>query len=145
MSNKSNFPYKTLIWALVTLIALFLFKNQFKKDSNNTSELNIMGVTIKTNDKNAQRLKDSLNRYKTEVDKTITDLTNQLSENESDIKQLVLNNADLKKQITSCTGEKVEQTPVFVGTDIIKMLKKNNELKAKTNEIKKVDILSYKK
>ncbi|KJD36329.1 hypothetical protein PW52_07010 [Tamlana sedimentorum] len=145
MSDKSNFPYKTLIWALVALIALFLFKSQFENLLTNASELNIMGVVIKTNDKNAQRLKDSLNRYKTEVDKTITDLTDQLSENEADIKQLVLNNSDLKKQITSCTGDKVNQTPVFVGTDIMKMLKRNNELKAKTNEIKKVDILSYKK
>lgn len=144
MSNKSNFPYKTLIWALVALIALFLFKNQFENLISNASELNIMGVVIKTNDKNAQRLKDSLNRYKTEVDKTITDLTDQLSENETDIKQLVLNNADLKKQITKCTGNNVNQTPVFVGTDIMKMLKKNDELKAKTNQIKKVDILSYK-
>ncbi|KJD31409.1 hypothetical protein PK35_14970 [Tamlana nanhaiensis] len=144
MSDKSNFPYKTLIWALVALIALFLFKSQFENALTNATEINILGVVIKTNDENALRLRDSLVHYKKEVDQTVTDLSAQLSLQEKSLNQLIINNKDLKDKLKTCNIE-VNQPSTLIGTDIFKMLKKNSELKNQIDAIKKVEIMAFKK
>ncbi|MEO9511870.1 MAG: hypothetical protein ABJN84_08885 [Flavobacteriaceae bacterium] len=54
--NKTNFPFKTLIWAFLIIAVLFLFKPQVEKLLENSEAIEVLGVKIKVSTSESEEL-----------------------------------------------------------------------------------------
>lgn len=53
---KENFPFKTLIWAVVLLLSFIIFKSEVKNLLSNAVEVSILGNTVKVSEKESEEL-----------------------------------------------------------------------------------------
>jgi len=134
MSNQEitgmNFPYKTLIWAALALIAIFLFKGELKGLLSNAEELSLFGIDLKVGKEKAQRLTDSIVKYKDEL----IAINDQMEQQESVIRSLKEKNTNLANRASSCP--QVRGQAEALNADYQKVLDTSNEIKSKTASLR---------
>lgn len=135
MEDKSNFPFKTLIWALFAALALFIFKGELKQLLSNAEELNVFGVEIKASKEKVNKLKDSIQNYQTKI----VDLSIQITSQQQKISSLDALKTELEKDLAKCPGAK--ESAVLFNSKINQILKTNTELKTKSDKLKNINIL----
>jgi len=135
MENKSNFPFKTLIWALFAIIVLFVFKPELKQLITNAQEFNVFGIEIKTSEDKFNKLQDSILNFKTKI----TDLSQEISNNQSKIDALKAIKTKMESDLAKCP--EVKQSAVVFNRQLNQIFKSNQELKIKSDRLKNVEIL----
>lgn len=135
-SKASGFPYKSLIWALVTVLSIFLFKDELKQLLNHSEELTVFGVSVKTSKKEVIKLTAAIEGYQGQV----SELIEQLDTQEFKVNQLEKLKEKLEKDIAKCP--EVEKSTRLLNTEIDKIFKSNNTIKSKTDQLKSVKIIT---
>lgn len=136
MSNeKTQFPYKTLIWALLAALALFLFKPQIENLLTDAEHITLFGIEIKTNKEQAQKLADSINEFKDKIEGLSTQITAQ----QDHIKTLDQLRSKLEKDLEKCPDARVNAQQYNI--QLNEIFKANNELKTKSDNLKNIKIL----
>lgn len=98
--NKTNFPFKTLIWAFLVLAVLFLFKPQVEKLLENSEEIDVLGVKIKVSTSESKELL----QVQKEFDKQSIALNEKIDQQDMAIDSLNGLAANLKGEIQGCAG-----------------------------------------
>lgn len=127
--KERAFPFKTLIWALVVLVAFFIFKTEVKGLLSNSSEVNIFGVHIKVSEAESEDLLLAQEAFENEVAVFNEKIANQDATITS-LNDLVGN---LKGEIAGCS--QAETTAFKLNARIM-------DLKSMGNTIKNEKILS---
>lgn len=136
MSNeKTQFPYKTLIWALLAALALFLFKPQIENLLTDAEHITLFGIEIKINKEQAQKLADSIHQFKDKIEGLSTQITAQ----QEHIKTLDQLRSKLEKDLEKCPDARVNAQQYNI--QLNEIFKANNELKTKSDNLKNIKIL----
>ena len=133
---KSLFPYKTLIWAIVAVIAIFLFKSELGGLLKNAEKLSLFGIDIEVGKKQADKLSAAINAY--ELD--IASFNDQVVAQQGQIEDLERLKTKLQREIANCpnAGASVRQ----LNLEYDKIFKANTELKKKSDAIKDTKIIT---
>lgn len=136
--EKKQFPYKTLIWALVALVALFLFKTEIAGLLKDSEEVNIFGINIKVTKDQSDKLLLAQNefRQKEEV------LNQKIEGQEMVMDSLSLLTSNLAGQIEGCQAAK--STAVKLNSNIRKLESLNGTIKRDQIELKDYQIIQMK-
>lgn len=135
MEVKPNFPYKSLIWALFAIIAIFLFRDELKKLITNTEHLSVFGVEIKASPEKANKLLDSIRSFET----TVAALSNQLASQQNKIKKLDKLKEELEEDLARCPDAK--ETSIKFNKQVSKIFDANLSMKAKSDKLSSTSIL----
>ncbi len=133
--KKASFPYKTLIWATLALVALFLFKPELKSLLSSAEEVSLFGMEFKVGKEKAAKLEIAIQRYKKEID----DFNVQMNEQQKHIAKLEEIKTDLESSIADCpsTRENAQQ----LNTELGIIMRTNKVLKQKSDVLKNTTIL----
>lgn len=135
MEGKSNFPFKTLIWALFAVIVLFVFKPELKQLITNAQEFNVFGIEIKTSEDKFNKLQDSIFNFKTKI----TDLSQEINSNQSKIDALKALKIKMEEDLDKCPD--VKASSIVFNKQLNQIFKNNQELKMKSDRLKNIQIL----
>ncbi|CAH8289724.1 hypothetical protein EV196_107222 [Mariniflexile fucanivorans] len=135
MEEKTSFPFKTLIWALVAVIVLFVFKGELKGLITNAEEFKVFGIEIKASKEQVNKLQTAITSYETKI----TDLTSQITTQENQIQSLHEVKTQLEKDLAKCPA--LEKNAVIFNAQLNKIFKSNDEIKTQSDQLKKVEIL----
>ncbi|WP_372756193.1 hypothetical protein [Mariniflexile sp.] len=135
MEEKTSFPYKTLIWALVAVIALFVFKEQLQHLLTNAEEFKVFGIEIKASKEQVNKLQDAIISYETKI----TDLTSQITTQENQIQSLYDVKIQLEKDLAKCPS--LEKNTLLFNSQLNKIFENSDEIKTKSDKLKNVEIL----
>lgn len=133
--KKTSFPYKTLIWAVLALIALFLFKPELKSLLSSAEEVSLFGMEFKVGKEKAAKLEIAIQRYKKEID----DFNIQMEEQQKHIVKLEEIKTNLENSIAECpsTRENAQQ----LNTELGIIMRTNKVLQQKSDVLKNTQIL----
>lgn len=133
--NNSNFPYKTLIWAILATIALFIFKPELKVLITGADHIIMFGIEIKTNKEQARLLTDSIHQFEIKIDNLSTQITSQ----QEKIRVLDRLKVKLESDLETCPSakENIKQYSNQLNT----VFQGNIALKAKSDNLKSIQIL----
>ncbi|TAI49588.1 hypothetical protein [Flagellimonas allohymeniacidonis] len=137
--DKKPFPYKTLIWAVVAVAALVLFKPQIANLLLNSNEIDVFGVSIKVNDKQSKEL---LNAQKDFEDQA-ADLNQKIINQDMAIDYLNLLASNLSGQIQGC--QDAQSTAKQIDSSIRNLNILNKNLKKEPFLLKDYQIIRAKK
>ena len=135
MEGKPNFPYKTLIWALFALIALFVFKNELKRFLTDAEKLSVFGVEINASREQVNKLQDSIQNFET----TVADLSSQITNQQNKINDLDQLKTQLEQDLAECPEAKI--TAIRFNEQVSKIFNANKDLKTKSDKLKNSSIL----
>jgi septal ring factor EnvC (AmiA/AmiB activator) len=135
MEDRTNFPFKTLIWVLFAALALFIFKGELKQLLTNAEELNIFGIEIKASKDKVNRLQDSIQSFEIKI----TELSNQITNQQRKISSLDDLKTELEKDLAKCPDAK--RSAVLFNSQFNQILSTNTELKTKSDNLKDIKIL----
>ncbi|MEK6154560.1 hypothetical protein WIW50_14920 [Flavobacteriaceae bacterium 3-367] len=121
--KERSFPYKTLIWAVVALAALFLFKTEVKGLLVNSSEVNIFGVHIKVSEKESKNLLLAQEAFEDEV----AVFNQQIASQDATISSLNELVGTLRGEIDGCT--EAEGTALKLNAQIMDLNTMNRTIK----------------
>ena len=136
-THTSNFPYKTLLWVLFAALALFIFKSELKGLLSNAEELNIFGIEIKTGKEKAIKLKNKIANF----EENITQLSSQITSQQSQIKALNNLRVQLEKDIANCPD--AEEKTILFNAKVKQIFDNNKALKVQSDRLKDIKILRY--
>jgi septal ring factor EnvC (AmiA/AmiB activator) len=134
-TQKSNFPYKTLIWVLFAVLALFIFKPELKQLLNNAEELTVFGIEIKAGKEKAHKLEVAIEKFKN----NIADLSSQITDQQDRINSLNKLKKELEKDIANCPDAK--KSTLLFNAQVMQIYDKNKTLKTQSDKLKNVKIL----
>ena len=137
--DKTTFPYKTLIWAVVAVAALILFKPQIANLLLNSNEVDVFGVSIKVNDKQSEEL---LNAQK-DFEEQAADLNQKIMSQNMAIDSLNLLASNLSGQIQGC--QDAQSTAKKIDSSIRNLNILNKNLKKEPFLLKDYQIIRAKK
>nr|WP_299174658.1 hypothetical protein [uncultured Allomuricauda sp.] len=109
--DKKTFPFKTLIWAVVVLTVLFLFKPEIARTIVNSQEIDVFGVKIKVSEQQSEELLIA----QTEFEAQAKDLNAKIQKQEVAMDSLNLLAVNLSGQIQGCqdaqnTSKKIDSS-----------------------------------
>lgn len=133
--QKTNFPFKTLIWALFAVLIVFLFKEELKYLLSNTEELTVFGVVIKANKEEAIALETVIHNFEEEI----TGLSNQITDQQERIKLLNELKRRLEEDVANCPDVK-EDVATF-NKQFTQIFKSNDALKMRTDKLKDIKMV----
>ncbi len=131
----SSFPYKTLIWAALALIAMFLFKGELKGLLERADEVAIFGIELKVEKEQALKLETAIKSYKDKM----ADFNDQIAMQQERIASLENLKNQLEDDIANCPSAKANAE--LLNLEVGKIFKANTELKQKTEVLKNTTIL----
>lgn len=97
-TNVKSFPYKTLIWALLALAAMFLFKTEFKDLLSKADEVSLFGIELKVGKEKAAELEKAITTYKDQI----TAFNKRMTEQQDHIKNLEALKSGLEQDVANC-------------------------------------------
>nr|WP_299070397.1 hypothetical protein [uncultured Allomuricauda sp.] len=127
--NKTNFPFKTLIWAFLIISILFLFKPQVEKLLENSEEIEVLGVKIKVSTSESEELlkvqKDfekqsfAFNEKITQQDMAIDSLNDLAANLKGEIQgcaeaESITNQIDMKIKNLNTLNRTIKRQPLLV-------------------------------
>ncbi|NER16545.1 hypothetical protein [Spongiivirga citrea] len=133
--KKASFPFKTLIWAILALVALFLFKPELKSLLSSAEEVSLFGMEFKVGKEKAAKLEIAIQRYKSEID----DFNVQMDEQQKHIAKLEEIKTNLENSITDCPGTQEDARKLNMELGII--MRTNKALQQKSDVLKNTKIL----
>jgi septal ring factor EnvC (AmiA/AmiB activator) len=139
MDKKSDFPYKTLIWVLFAVIALFAFKPELKQLLGDAEELSVFGVNIKAGKEKVKKLEQAIQNFNLQV----TQLSDEIAAQQSRIATLNKLKTTLEKELVNCPG--AQKTTATFNREFTKVYAKTNALKVQSDKLKNIKILDYSK
>lgn len=135
-----NFPYKTLIWALVTVSALVIFRNDLSGMISNTEEFTIFEkITLKVSKSESKALKIA----QVEYEKKIDSLNYRINIQNRDIVALDSLSDKLSSQIKDCNNSKALTDSMRTKFNRINMASKY--LKVQSDVLKNTKMIRKKK
>ena len=137
--DKTTFPYKTLIWAVVAVAALILFKPQIANLLLNSNEVDVFGVNIKVSNKQSEEL---LNAQK-DFEEQAADLNQKIISQDMAIDSLNLLASNLSGQIQGC--QDAQSTAKKIDSSIRNLNILNKNLKKEPFLLKDYQIIRAKK
>ena len=137
--DKKTFPYKTLIWAIVVLVGLFLFKPEIARLISNSQEIDVLGVKIKVSEKQSEELLAAETEFETQK----KDLTVKIQKQEIAMDSLNLLASNLSGQIQGC--QDAQSTAKKIDSSIRNLNILNRDLKKEPFLLKDYQIIKAKK
>ena len=134
-NQKPQFPYKTLIWAVLAALALFLFKPQIEILLTDAEHITVFGIEIKTNKIQAKKLTDSITQFQNKI----AGLSTQITTQQEHIKTLDRLRSKLEKDLEKCPDAKANVERYNI--QLNEIFKANSELKTKSDKLKDIKIL----
>ena len=95
---KRSFPFKTLIWAVVVLAIVFLFKDQLAQVIGNSKNIEVFGVKIAVSEQEIEALLAEQENY----EKQLVELDQELKQHGQTISSLNGLIARLKQSSENC-------------------------------------------
>lgn len=135
--EAKSFPYKTLIWALVALIALYLFKNEIIHLLYNSTEIEIFGIRFKASDDQVVELKAAQADFIEQEEA----LKKRILEQEVAMDSLNLLAANLSGQIQGC--QSAQSTATKIDSSLNKLKDINRTLKSEPFLMKSQPIIKF--
>ncbi len=96
--KAKGFPYKTLIWASLALVAMFLFKTEFKDLLSKADEVSLFGIELKVGKEKAEELEKAITKYKDQI----TAFNEQMTEQQDHIQKLETLKQGLEEDLAAC-------------------------------------------
>ncbi|NKI33146.1 hypothetical protein [Croceivirga thetidis] len=137
MENK-QFPYKTLIWALVALVALFLFKTQIAGLLEDSEEVNVFGIGIKVSKDESDKLLLAQNEFRDKEE----ELNQKIEQQEVVMDSLNALAKNLAGEIQGCQA--AQSTAVKLNSNIRMLENLNGTIKREQVELKDYQIIQRK-
>lgn len=134
--DATKFPYKTLIWAVFGLIAIFLFKPELKLLISHAENVSVFGVEITASREKVQKLHDSIQNF----ENTIADLSNQLTKQQDKLKDLDELKTKLENDLAECP--KAKEASALLNRQVRQLSTTNHELINKSDQLAKSNILT---
>ncbi len=134
--TSSGFPYKTLIWALFAVVALFLFRNELKGLLNRSEELSLFGINVKTSEGEIAKLTDSIQIHQDRILSLVEEVEGQ----EEEIAKLKQLKDQLARQASNCPG--IENNTKLLNAEYGRILRNNSIIKKKADELKSVKMIT---
>lgn len=125
-----NFPYKHLIWAVVTVIALLLFRGAWNHIIFKMEEVEILDkVTIKVSQADAKLLEEE----KDKLHREIADLKSTVTSQQAQLASLSKSADRLTEELKDCGGKEEEAVAFKASVDSMrstneKVLRRSNVL-----------------
>ncbi|KQC31345.1 hypothetical protein [Flagellimonas eckloniae] len=119
--DKKTFPFKTLIWAVVAIAALVLFKPEIGNLLNNSNEIDVFGVNIKVSDQQSEELLKEQKKFEEQA----SDLNEQIKNQDTAIDSLNLLASHLAGQIQGCQGAQSTAKKIDSSIRNLNILNKN--------------------
>ena len=129
--TTSHFPYKTLIWALLAALTLFIFKPQIEMLLTDAEHIVVFGIEIKTNKEQANKLTDSIQQFETQINS----LSGQITTQQNQIKTLDRLRAKLENDLKKCPD--AQENVKEYSLQLNQIFKANTELKTKSDVLKR--------
>lgn len=136
---SKTFPFKTLIWAIVAIAALFLFKPEIAKLLLNSNEIDVFGVNIKVSEAQS----DELLRAQKEFEQQASHLNEKIKNQDMAIDSLNLLASNLSGQIQGC--QDAQSTAKKIDSSIRNLNILNKNLKKEPFLMKDYQIIKAKK
>ena len=133
--GKSNFPYKTLIWASLALVALFLFKTEVGGLLSRASEVSLFGIELKVGKEQAAKLEVAIQGYKDQIN----GFSEQVAMQQERIQELEGLRERLQQDIENCPDAK--ESSAMLNAQFVKILEANTDLKQRSDVLKDTRIL----
>ena len=134
-NKKSNFPYKTLIWASLALIALFLFKTEVGGLLSRASEVSLFGIELKVGKEQAAKLEIAIQGYKDKIN----GFSEQVAMQQERIHSLEGLREQLEQDIANCP--KAKESAVKLNAEFSKIFEANAEIKERSDILRDTRIL----
>ena len=131
-----TFPYKTLIWAVVVVICLFLFKQPLMAMLSNTEEITILGNTLKVSKDESNALKESEQEYQGKIN----ELNTMIGQQDSTIQVLTQQTNNLLADVQDCAQAK--EAAKSVNSSLTHLNAANAQIKDRSAVIDRIKILS---
>lgn len=135
-SNRSgsSFPFKTLIWALLALVAIFLFKNEIKGMLNDAEKLTLFGIEIQTGKETAAKLEAAAAKYNDQITALMQEISNQ--------QMKIENIEELKKQLEENIPDcpEAQKTADLINANVQDMVILKKDIRLKSNVLKDIKI-----
>lgn len=133
--TAGNFPYKTLIWAVFALAALFLFKGELKSMLLQADEVAIFGIELKVGKEKAVKLESAIQGYEDQI----AEFNEQITKQQEHIKGLEKLQDRLEDDIASCP--EARENAKLLNMEYAKIFKANTDLQKQTDVLKNTKIL----
>ncbi|MBT8183743.1 MAG: hypothetical protein KJN76_02795 [Eudoraea sp.] len=133
--SKSNFPYKTLIWATFALIAIFLFRGPIADLLIRANEVSVFGIELKVGEAQAAKLEIAIQSYKDQID----GFSEQVTQQQEQIQNLEILKGQLEEDIAGCPDAK--ESTEKLNIEFTRILEANNDLKIRSDVLKDTKIL----
>ena len=133
---KAAFPYKTLIWAVVAVIAIFLFKSEIGGLLSKAEKLSLFGIDIEVGKQQAEKLSSAIAEYELDIE----DFNKQVAEQQGQIEALEALKGRLQREIANCPSARPSVRQLNLEFD--KIQKANIQLKKKSDAIKNTKIMT---
>lgn len=132
--TKSGFPYKTLIWALLALVAIFLFKTELKDLLSKADEVSLFGIELKVGKDKALALENAIQKYEDEI----SAFNAQVTEQQEQIAQLERLKDNLRDDIANCP--EARENAVLLNTEFTRIMTTNEDIKRRSSVIENAKI-----
>ena len=137
--DKKTFPFKTLIWAVVAVAALVLFKPEIANLLLNSNEIDVFGVNIKVSDKQSKELLMAQKDFENQAN----DLNEKIRSQDMAIDSLNLLASNLSGQIQGC--QDAQSTAKKIDSSIRSLNILNKNIKKEPFLLKDYQIIKAKK
>ncbi len=137
--DKKTFPYKTLIWAIVAVAALVLFKPEIANVLLNSNEIDVFGVNIKVSEKQSEKLLLAQQDFEDQAN----DLNEKIRSQDMAIDSLNLLASNLSGQIQGC--QDAQSTAKKIDSSIRSLNILNKNIKKEPFLLKDYQIIKAKK
>lgn len=137
--DKKTFPFKTLIWAIVAIVALLLFKPEIAKLLRNSNEIDVFGVNIRVSEEQSEELLKAQKDFEEQA----WDLNEKIRSQDMAIDSLNLLASNLSGQIQGC--QDAQSTAKKIDSSIRNLNILNKNLKKEPFLMKDYQIIKAKK
>lgn len=134
-TKTNSFPYKTLIWAIVAILSIFLFKDELKKLISNAETVKLFGIEINASKEQMNKLQDSISNFESKI----TDLSSKVTHQQNQIKRFEALKSKLEEDLKECPEARNDARNINL--QLGQIIRSNDEIKTTSDKIKKVEIL----
>jgi len=127
-----------ILWPIVVIIALFLFRAPIEYMLFNAEELNVLGVNVRAKKEDVVKLENKVNEYKVQIGQ----LESSLKELKANINPLNSLNNKLKKSVEKCKCPEVKTDLNSFGKNIDDIKKLDTKIKSQVDYFSNVQILN---
>ena len=134
-TKNTHFPYKTLIWALLAALSLFLFKPELKRLLSNAEKVSVFGIEINASKEQVKKLQDSIQSFEAEI----SSLSGQITNQEHEIQALDDLKTQLQNDLSNCPRARANTAKLNL--QLNKIMANNSKIINKSEKLKNMEIL----